>query len=115
MELDQQIGPQSAKTFCCCMLNKAPAIVHCIKRLFLFWPQARRGDAAQLVEHQSGKPLRQVQFPGAARDFSSQSQLSVQTLLYGVSIPPCTTAYINICAHVKDPVVHARVWWIMEL
>ena len=28
--------------------------------------------------------------------------------------PPCATACINICAHIKDLVVHVRVWWIME-
>ena len=38
------------------------------------------GDVAQLVEHRTGTSLRQVRFPGAARDFSP-SQLSVQTLL----------------------------------
>ena len=29
---------------------------------------------------------------------------------------PWATAitYIDICAHVQDPVVHVRVWWIME-
>ena len=32
----------------------------------------------------------------------------------GVCTPPCTIACINICAHVKDPVVHIRAWWIME-
>ena len=38
------------------------------------------GGVAQLVERQTGTPLTQVRFPGAARDFSL-SQLSVQTLL----------------------------------
>ena len=28
--------------------------------------------------------------------------------------PPCAIAYICIYAHVKDPVVHVRVLWIME-
>ena len=32
----------------------------------------------------------------------------------GVRISPCATACINICAHVKDPVVHARVRRIVE-
>ena len=35
-------------------------------------------------------------------------------LSYGVRTPPCATACINICAHVKDPVVRVRVRWIME-
>ena len=28
------------------------------------------GDVAQLVEHRTGTPLKQVRFPGAAREFS---------------------------------------------
>ena len=43
----------------------------------------------------------------------SQSQLSVQTLLRCPHIP-CAIARFNIRAHVKDPVVHVRVRWIME-
>ena len=31
-----------------------------------------------------------------------------------VRTPPCAIACINICVHVKDPVVHVRVQWIME-
>ena len=33
----------------------------------------------------------------------------------GVRTPPCAIACINICVHVKDPVVvHVRARWIME-
>ena len=28
--------------------------------------------------------------------------------------PPCAIACINICAHIKDPIVHVRVQWIMQ-
>ena len=35
-------------------------------------------------------------------------------LSYGVPTPPCAIACSYICAHVKDPVVHVRVWWIMK-
>ena len=35
-------------------------------------------------------------------------------LSYGVRTPPCAIARIYICVHVKDPVVHVRVRWIME-
>ena len=35
-------------------------------------------------------------------------------LSYGVRTSPCAIASIYICAHVKDPVVHVRVCWIME-
>ena len=35
-------------------------------------------------------------------------------LSYGVLTSPCADACINICVHVKDHVVHARVRWIMK-
>ena len=35
-------------------------------------------------------------------------------LSYGVHTPPHSITYINICAHIKDPVVNVRVWWIMK-
>ena len=35
-------------------------------------------------------------------------------LFYGVRTPPCATACINICAHVKDLVVHVRVRCVIE-
>ena len=62
------------------------------------------GDVAQLVERRTGTPLRQVRFPGAAREFST----------FGIRTPPCAIACIYICVRVKDPVVHVRVRWIME-
>ena len=34
-------------------------------------------------------------------------------LSFGVPTSPCEITCIDICAHVKDPVVHVRVWWIM--
>ena len=48
--------------------------------------------------------------PRCGKGFFSQSQLSVQTLLR-VSVHPCVC---DISAHVKELVVHARVWWITE-
>ena len=36
------------------------------------------------------------------------------TLSYGVHTPPCANAHIYICVHIKDPVIHVRVQWIME-
>ena len=65
------------------------------------------------LERQIVTTQTQVRFPSAARDFFSQIQLSVQTLLRVSVHPPCANACINICAHVKDRVVHVRVWWIM--
>ena len=68
---------------------------------------------AQLVECRTGTPLKQVRFPGAARDFSPRVSLQC-TVSHGARTPLCAVACINICAHVKDPVVHVRVRWIME-
>ena len=42
-----------------------------------------------------------------------QSELSCR-FPYGVRIPPCAVACTYICTHVKNPVVHGRVRWIME-
>ena len=54
----------------------------------------------------------QVQFPSAGRDFSLR-QISVQTLLrYPYTL--FAIACINLCAHIKNPVAHVRVWWIRK-
>ena len=53
----------------------------------------------------------QVPLPGAAREFSTGANFQCR-LSCGVRTPPC--ACINICVHVKDPVVHGEVCWIME-
>ena len=55
----------------------------------------------------------QVRFLGAARDFSPRVNFQCR-LSYGVCTPLCAIACIYICAHIKDPVVHVRGWWIME-
>ena len=51
--------------------------------------------------------------PWCGKAFFSQSPLSVQTLLRCPQTSHVITC-INICAHVKDPVVYVRVWWITE-
>ena len=71
------------------------------------------GDAAPLVECQIGAPFTQVRFPGGTRDFSSTVNIQCRFSRY-VRTPPRAIACINICAHVKDPVDHVRVRWIME-
>ena len=71
------------------------------------------GNVAQSVEHWTGTLLMQVQFSGAARDFSPRVSFQCR-LSNNVCTPPCTIACIYICAHIKDPVVHVRVWWIRE-
>ena len=102
----------------------APAIV-CLTPYFRQWTRLERkvsklvahvslpclmpcGDVAQLVEHRPGTPLTQVRIPGAARDFSPR--VNFQCRLSYV----CPYTHVYICAHVKDPVVHVRVRWIME-
>ena len=76
---------------------------------------SRCGDGAQLVEHWTSTLLRQVQFPGAARDFSPKVNFQCR-LSYSVHTPLGATARTIICAHIKDPEIHARlrVWSIME-
>ena len=49
--------------------------------------------------------------PRWGKGFCSRSQLSVQTLTMSVQYTPVCFC---ICARVKDPTVHVRVWWIME-
>ena len=61
------------------------------------------GDVAQLVERRTGTPLRQVQFPGAARDFfPPESTFSADSLTVSEQLL-CAIACINICSRVKDP------------
>ena len=71
------------------------------------------GDVAQLVEHRTGTLLTQVRFPGAARDFSPRINFQCR-LAYGVCTPPRGITCINICAHIKDCVLHVRVQLIVE-
>ena len=77
--------------------------------LFYKWD----GDVAQLVESQTGTPLTQVRFPGAARDFSPGVNFQCR-LSYGVRTPPYAITCIDICAHMKNPVVNVRVRWTMQ-
>ena len=71
------------------------------------------GDVAQSVERRTDTPLTQVRFPDAARNFSPRVNFQCR-LSYGVRTPSCVTACINICAHLKDPVLHVRVRWSMQ-
>ena len=89
---------------CCCVLCRTYDVFrtqHILGR-----------GVAQFVQRWTGTPLTQVRFPGAARDFSPRVHFQCR-LSYGVRTHPC--AYINICTHIKDPVVHVRVQWIMEI
>ena len=71
------------------------------------------GDVVQLVEHRTGTPLTQYRLPGAARDFPPRVSCQC-SLSHGIRTPPCAIACINICAHLKDLVVHVVVGWIIE-
>ena len=51
--------------------------------------------------------------PRCGEGFSHHGQLSVHRLSYEVCTSPCAITCIKICMHVKDPVVHIRVWWSM--
>ena len=77
------------------------------------WGGGGVGGVAQLVEPRTGTLPTQVRFPSAARDFSPRVNFQCR-LFYGVRKHPCATACTNICVHVKDLVVHARVRWIIE-
>ena len=55
----------------------------------------------------------QVQFPSVARDLFSRVNFQCR-LSYSVHTPFCAVACFDICAHVKDPVVHVRFLGIME-
>ena len=72
-----------------------------------------RDVGRQLVDRRTVTPLRQVRFPGAARDFPPRVHIQCR-LSYDVRTTSCAIVYINTCAHDKDPVVHVRVRWIME-
>ena len=72
------------------------------------------GDVAQLVRASDRHAADAGSIHRWGKGFFSQSQLSVQTLLRVSVHHPCGIAYINICVHVKDPVVHVRARWIME-
>ena len=56
----------------------------------------------------------QVRFPGAVRDFSPRVNFQCRLSYVCLCTPPCAIACINICMHVKDPVVHVSVRWIMK-
>ena len=58
--------------------------------------------------------LRQVLITRCSKGFFFPRGNFQCRLSHDVCTPMCATACINICAHVKDPVVHVRVRWIME-
>ena len=79
----------------------------------IFLSGTKTGDVAQLVKHPTVTPLMQVQFLVVARDFSPRVKFQCR-FSYVCPHTPCVIAYMYICAHINNPVVHVRVWWIME-
>ena len=53
-----------------------------------------------------------VWFPGVARDISPRINFQCR-LCYGVRTPSSAVACIFIYTHVRDPMIHVRVWLIM--
>ena len=102
--------PTSAH-FAVCSSNTDVFTLHCEEE---DWRSRRTVNKFEFVECRTGTSLRQVRLPGAAEHYFSPRVNFQCRLSYGVRIPPCATACINIYAHVKDPVVHVRVRWIME-
>ena len=82
--------------------------------LHLFPSQLNNGDVAWSVERRTGTSLTQVRFLCAARDFSPRVSFQCR-LSSGVRTSPCAIACIYICAHVRDPVVHTRIRWIIKI
>ena len=52
--------------------------------------------------------------PRYGKGFISEGQLLVQALLRCPYTPPCAIACISICVHVRDPVVHVSLRWIIR-
>ena len=65
------------------------------------------------LEHRTVTPLTQVRFPGAAKDFSPRVNFQCR-LSYVCPYTLCAITCINICVHVKDPVVPVTVRWISD-
>ena len=71
------------------------------------------GDVAQLVRASDHHAADAGSIPQCGTGFFSQSTFGEDSLRC-VRTSPCAIACINICAHVKDPVVRVRVRWNME-
>ena len=70
------------------------------------------GDLAQSVRAPDCLAADAGSIPGAARDFLPRLNLQCR-LSFDVRTPPSAIAFIYICAHVRDAVVHVRVGWIL--
>ena len=61
------------------------------------WPLYQDGDVAQLVERQTGTPLRQLRFHVVARDFFPESPFSADSAT--VSIHPHVQSHALTSVH----------------
>ena len=68
-------------------------------------------ECSSLVQHRTVTPLTQIRFPGATRDFSPRVNFQCR---FSWMCPYTPLVLSRACTHVKDPVVHVRVRWIME-
>ena len=73
----------------------------------------RSEDVAQLVRAADRHAADAGSIPRCGKEFFSQSTFSANSLTC-VRTPTCAITCTNICAHIKDPLVYVRVWWIME-
>ena len=71
------------------------------------------GSVGQTWSIGPSRRCRRFHSPVRQEIFLPESTFSEDFLTY-VRTPPCAIACINICAHVKDSVVHVRIRWIME-
>ena len=72
------------------------------------------GDVAQLVRAADCHTVDAGLIPRCGKGFFLlESTFSADSLMCART-PPCAIACIDICAHVKDPVVQVKVQWIME-
>ena len=92
---------------------KLPPILAFYETSLLITCFVQQAELAQLAERRTGMPPTQVRFPVVARTFSPGVNFQCR-LSYAVRTPPCAITCINICAHVRDPVVHVRVRGIIE-
>ena len=72
-------------------------------------------DVAEFIEDQTSTLIMQVQFPGAARDFSPGVNFQCRLSQGECTSPWAIIARIYISAFIKDPIVHVGVQWIMEM
>ena len=72
------------------------------------------GDVAQLVRASDHHAADKGSIPWCCKGFFFPGSIFSADSFTCVRTPLCAIACINIGVHVKDPVVHVRLRWIME-